>query len=44
MKLSSHEVQNVNCHIIEKYKKMHVRLENKIARRVKKKLQAHVDD
>ncbi len=44
MKLSSHEMQDVNCSIIEKYKEMHASLENKIARSVKEELQVHVDD
>ncbi len=44
MKLSSHEMQDVNCSIIKKYKKMHVRLESKTARSVKEELQIHVDD
>ncbi len=44
MKLSSHEMQDVNCLIIEKYKKMHARLESKTARSVKEKLQVHVDN
>jgi len=44
MKLSFHEMQDVNCSIIEKYKKMHARLENKTARSVKEELQVHVDD
>ncbi len=44
MKLSSHEMQDVNCLIIEKYKKMHARLESKTARSVKEELQVHVDN
>ncbi len=44
MKLSSHEMQDVNCSIIEKYKKMHARLENKTARSVKKELQVRVNN
>ncbi len=44
IKLSSHEMQDVNCSIIEKYKKMHARLENKTARSVKEELQVYVDD
>jgi len=37
-------VQDVNYYIIEKYKKMHARLENKIARKIKKELQARIND
>ncbi len=44
MKLSSHEMQDVNCSIIEKYKKMHARLKSKTARSVKEELQVHIDD
>ncbi len=44
MKLSSHEMQDVNCSIIEKYKEMHARLENKTARSVKEELRVHVDN
>ncbi len=44
MKLSSHEMRDVNCSIIEKYKEMHVRLENKTARSVKEELRVRVDD
>ncbi len=44
MKLSSHEMQDVNCSIIKKYKEMHARLESKTARSVKEKLRVHVDD
>jgi len=44
MKLSSHEMQDVNCSIIEKYKEMHAKLESKIARSVKEELQVHVND
>ncbi len=44
MKLSSHEIQDVNCSIIEKYKEMHAKLESKIARSVKEELQVHVND
>ncbi len=44
MKLSSHEMQDVNCSIIEKYKEMHAKLESKTARSVKEKLQVHVND
>ncbi len=44
MKLSSHEMQDVNCSIIEKYKEMHARLKNKTARSVKEELRVHVDD
>ena len=44
MKLSSHEMQDVNCLIIEKYKKMHARLESKTARSVKEELRVRVDD
>ncbi len=44
MKLSSHEMQDVNCSIIKKYKEMHARLKNKIARSVKEELWIHVDD
>ncbi len=44
MKLSSYEMQDVNCLIIEKYKEMHAKLENKTARSVKEELQIHVDD
>jgi hypothetical protein len=42
MKLSSHEMQDVNCSIIEKYKEMHAKLENKTARSVKEELRVHV--
>ncbi len=44
MKLSSHEMQDVNCSIIKKYKEMHARLESKTARSVKEELRVHVDD
>jgi len=44
MKLSSHEMRDVNCSIIKKYKEMHARLENKTARSVKEELQVCVDD
>ncbi len=44
MKLSSHEMQDVNCSIIKKYKKMHVKLKSKTARSVKEELQVCVDD
>ncbi len=44
MKLSSHEMQDVNCSIIEKYKEMHAKLESKTARSVKKELQVRVND
>ncbi len=44
MKLSFHEMQDVNCSIIEKYKEMHARLESKTARSVKEELQVHVND
>ncbi len=44
MKLFSYEMQDVNCLIIKKYKKMHAKLESKIARSVKEKLQVHVND
>ncbi len=44
MKLSSHEMQDVNCSIIEKYKEMHAKLENKTARSVKEELRVRVDD
>ncbi len=44
MKLSSHEMQDVNCSIIEKYKEMHAKLENKTARSVKEELRVHVND
>jgi len=44
MKLSSHEMQDVNCSIIEKYKEMHAELKSKTARSVKEKLQVRVDD
>jgi len=44
MKLSSHEMQDVNCLIIEKYKEMHAKLENKTARSVKEELRVHVND
>ena len=43
MKLSLHEVRNVNCFIIEKYKDMHAELEGKTARRIKKELKARVN-
>jgi len=44
IKLSSHKMQDVNCSIIEKYKKMHARLESKTARSVKEELRVHVND
>ena len=44
IKLSSHEMQDVNCSIIKKYKKMHARLKSKTARSVKEELQVHVND
>jgi len=44
MKLSSHEMQDVNCSIIKKYKKMHAKFESKTARSVKEELQVCVDD
>ncbi len=44
MKLSSHEMQDVNCSIIKKYKEMHVKLKSKTARSVKEELRVHVDD
>ena len=44
MKLFSHEMQDVNCSIIEKYKKMHAKFESKTARSVKEELQVCVDD
>ncbi len=44
MKLSSHEMQDVNCSIIEKYKKMHTKLESKTTRSVKEELQVCVND
>ena len=44
IKLSSHEMQDVNCSIIEKYKKMYVKLESKNTRSVKEELQVHVND
>jgi len=44
MKLSSHEMQDVNCSIIKKYKEMYARLKSKTARSVKEELQVHVDD
>jgi len=44
MKLSSHEMQDVNCSIIEKYKEMHMKLKNKTARSVKEELQVCIDD
>ncbi len=44
MKLSFYEMQDVNCSIIKKYKKMHARLKSKTARSVKEKLQVHVND
>ena len=44
MKLSSHEMQDVNCSIIEKYKEMHAKLKSKTAKSVKEELQVHVDD
>ncbi len=43
MKLSSHEVRDVNYFIIEKYKDMHAELKSKTARRIKKELKARVD-
>ncbi len=44
MKLSSHEMQDVNCSIIKKYKKMHAKLKSKTARSVKEKLRVRVND
>ncbi len=44
IKLSSHKMQDVNCSIIEKYKKMYVKLESKNTRSVKEELQVHVND
>jgi len=44
MKLSSHEMQDVNCSIIEKYKEMHAKLKSKTARSVKEELQVCVND
>jgi hypothetical protein len=44
MKLSSYKVQDVNCHIIKKYREMHARFKSKTAKRIKEELQAHVDD
>jgi len=44
IKLSSHEIQDVNCSIIKKYKEMHVKLKSKTARSVKEELRVHVDD
>jgi len=44
MKLSSHEMQDVNCLIIEKYKEMHAKLKSKTAKSVKEELQIRVDD
>jgi hypothetical protein len=44
MKLSSHEMQDVNCSIIEKYKEMHAKLKSKTAKSVKEELQIRVDD
>ncbi len=44
MKLSSHEMQDVNCSIIEKYKEMHARLKSKTARSVKEELRVYVDN
>ncbi len=44
MKLSSHEMQDVNWLIIKKYKEIHAKLENKIARSVKEELQVCVND
>ncbi len=44
MKLSSHEMQDVNCSIIKKYKEMHAKLESKTARSVKEELRIHVDN
>ena len=44
MKLSSHEMRDVNCSIIEKYKKIHTKLESKTARSVKEELRVRVDD
>ncbi len=43
MKLSLHEVRNVNCFIIKKYKDMHAELESKTARRIKKELKTRVN-
>ncbi len=44
MKLSSHEMQDVNYSIIKKYKKMHAKLKSKTARSVKEELQVRVND
>ncbi len=44
MKLSSHEMQDVNYSIIKKYKEMHVKFENKTARSVKEELQVRIND
>jgi len=44
MKLFSHEMRDVNCSIIEKYKEMHTKLKSKTARSVKEELQVRVDD
>ena len=44
MKLSSHEMQDVNCSIIKKYKEMHAKLKSKTARSVKEELRVHVDN
>jgi len=44
MKLSSHEMQDVNCSIIKKYKEMHAKHKSKTARSVKEELWIHVDD
>ncbi len=44
MKLFSHEMQDVNCSNLEKYKKIHVKLESKTAKSVKEELQVRVDN
>jgi hypothetical protein len=44
MKLFSYEVQDVNCHIIKKYKEMHMKFESKTAKRIKEELQECVND
>ncbi len=44
IKLFSHEMQDVNCSNLEKYKKMHAKLESKTAKSVKEELQVHVDN
>jgi hypothetical protein len=43
MKLPSHEVRDVNCPIVEKYREMQAELKDRTARRIKEELKARVD-